>query len=69
MRTLFFTSLFALSLLTGCAQFEKNVEADQNATKLSSVNATQSSDVDTMAADGQINSYEQEQMQEAINGN
>ncbi len=60
--------LLPLSLLAGCAQYEKNVEEDANATSIKSLNATQSQSVDNFAADGQINSYEEEQMEESING-
>ena len=61
-------SLLPFAFLSACTQFEKNVEADQNATSLQSLDNEQSQEVDSLGANGQINSYEEQQMQEAING-
>ncbi|MBC2593270.1 hypothetical protein H5P28_03250 [Ruficoccus amylovorans] len=61
-------ALFPVCLLAGCAQFEKNVEADENAPKVQTLDANQSQQVEDWAGNGQINAYEAEQMQESING-
>lgn len=55
-------------LMTGCAQFEKNMKEDQDATSIKSLSEKQSAQVDQLEEAGQINAYEAEQMQEAIHG-
>jgi hypothetical protein len=60
--------LLPFVFLAACAQYEKNVQADENATSIQSINADESSQLDQMSANGQLNSYEEQQMQQAING-
>lgn len=60
--------LLPFVFLAACAQYERNVQADENATSIQSIDAKQTDQLDDMAANGQINSYEQQQMQEAIDG-
>jgi len=67
LKTLFILPSLLL-LFAGCEQFQENMKEDQEATSIQSLNAKQSDDVDQFAEGGQLNAYEEEQMQESING-
>ncbi len=63
-----FTSVLFILLalgLAGCNTFEQNLEADNNSAKINTLSEKQNEQVNEFADDGQLNSYEAEQMKEA----
>ena len=60
---------FVSLLLSACNTFEQNLEENMNATSTQSLNAKQKAQVDAFAEGGQLNSYEEQQMKESIDGN
>lgn len=53
------------ALITGCNTFEQNLEADNNSANINTLSEKQNEQVNEFADDGQLNSYEAEQMRAA----
>lgn len=54
--------------LPGCKQFEENLREDQHEHSLSGIGEMQEQEVSDISDSGQLNEFEQEQMNEAISG-
>lgn len=65
MKALITSLLFFALCLSGCNTFQENLEADNNSAKINTLSEKQNQQVDEFANDGQLNSYEAEQMKEA----